>query len=92
MNQNIINAKNLCYFNTFTERKNDMKQTWEIINKTLNKGKQKSDLPLAFTLGSQTITDSREIANKFNTLFAMLGHSLFQTLILILTILNITIV
>ena len=73
MNQNIRDAKNLYYFNTFTERKNDMKQTWGIINETLNKGKQGSNFPSAFTLGSRTITDSREIANEFNTFFANVG-------------------
>ena len=45
VNRNIRDAKNLYYFNTFTERKNDMKQTWGIINETLNKGKQRSDFP-----------------------------------------------
>ena len=73
VNRNIRDAKNLYYFNTFTERKNDMKQTWGIINETLNKGKQRNDFPSAFTLGSRTITDSREIANEFNTFFANVG-------------------
>ena len=50
-----------------------MKQTWGIINETLNKGKQRSDFPSAFTLGSRIITDSREIANDFNTFFANVG-------------------
>ena len=36
----------------------------------MNKGKQRNDFPSAFTLGSRTITDSREIANEFNTFFA----------------------
>ena len=92
MNQNIRDANNLYYFNTFTERKNDMKQTWGIINETLNKGKQGSNFPSAFTLGSRTITDSREIANEFNTFLQMLGPSLLQTLILSHTITDITII
>ena len=92
VNQNIRDAKNLYYFNTFTEQKNDMKQTWGIINETLNKGKQISDFPSAFTLGSRTITDSHEIANEFNTFLQMLGPSLLQTLILIQTIMDITII
>ena len=93
VNQNIRDAKNLYYFNTFTERKNDMKQTWGIINETLNKGKQRSDFPSAFKLGSRTITDSREIANEFNTFFCKCwGHLFYKTLILIQTIMNITII
>ena len=78
VNQNIRDAKNLYHFNTFTERKNDMKKSWGIINETLNKGKQKSDFPSAFTLGSRTLTVSREIANEFNTYSANVGHSLPQ--------------
>ena len=69
MNRNVRDAKNHYYFNTFTERKNDMKQTWGIIIETLNKGKLRNDFPSAFTLGSRTITDSREIANEFKTCF-----------------------
>ena len=71
VNQNIRDAKNLYYFNTFPE--NDMKKTWRIVDETLNKGKQRSDFLSAFTLGSRTITDSREIANEFNTFFANVG-------------------
>ena len=73
MNQNIRDAKKLYYFNTFTERKNDMKKNWGIINKILNKVKQRSNFPSTFTLGSRTITDSRKIANEFNTFFANVG-------------------
>ena len=80
MNRNIRDAKNLYYLKAFTERKNDMKQTWGIINKTLNKGKQRSDLPLAFTLGSQTITDSLEIVNEFNTFFTNVGAISFTNI------------
>ena len=39
----------------------------------MNKGKQRNDFPSVFTLGSRTITDSREIANEFNTFFANVG-------------------
>ena len=92
MNQNIRDAKNLYYFNTVTKRKNDMKQTWGIINETLNKGKQGSNFPSAFTLGSRTITDSREVANEFNTFFANVGAISSTTLILSQTITDITII
>ena len=39
----------------------------------MNKGKQRSNFPSAFTLGSRKITNSREIANEFNTFFANAG-------------------
>ena len=76
VNRNIRDAKNLYYLNTFTERKNDMKQTWGIIE-TLKKGKQRSDFPSAFTLGSRTTPDSREITNEFNTFFCKCWGHLF---------------
>ena len=73
VNQYIRDAKNLYYFNTFTNQKNDMKKMWGTINEALNRGKQKTDFPSSFTMNGRELTDSLEIANEFNIFFANVG-------------------
>ena len=76
VNNEITAAKSLYYFNTFTAQKNDMKKTWSTINETLNRSKNKSDLPNKFLVDNRTITDPKEIANSFNVFFSTIGTNL----------------
>ena len=76
VNNEITAAKSLYYFNTFTAQKNDMKKTWSTINETLNRSKNKSDLPNEFLVDNRTITDPKEIANSFNVFFSTIGTNL----------------
>ena len=76
VNNEITAAKSWYYFKTFTVQKNDIKKNWSTINKTLNRSKNKSDLPNEFLLGNRTITDPKEIANSFNIFFSTIGTNL----------------
>ena len=46
------------------------------INETLNRSKNKSDLPNEFLVDNRTITDPKEIANSFNVFFSTIGTNL----------------
>ena len=68
--EEIKNAKHQYYFNTFTSHKNNIKKTWETIDETLNRGKSKTQFPNEFIIDNKSITDHKEIADKFNIFFA----------------------
>lgn len=70
------NAKQQYYYNTFQAQKNDMKKTWATINETLNRGKNKHELPDEFTVNGITVNNPNEIANSFNLFFIDIGHQL----------------
>ena len=53
-----------------------MKKNWSIINETLNRSKNKSDLPNEFLVDNSTIIDPKEIANSFNVFFSTIGTNL----------------
>ena len=61
----IRNAKRTYYENRFEIAKNDMKLTWRLVNKVINKRKTKQSLPSAFMSEGKMITDHFEIANRF---------------------------
>ena len=78
VNQCIRDAKNLYYFNTFTNhQKNDLKKMWGTINEALNKGKHKTDFPSSFTMNGRELTDSLETANEFNIFFCKCWYKFF---------------
>ena len=76
VNCTIDDAKNKYYHDLFTRQKNDMKKTWQTINETLNRSKNKGDLPSEFTVGNETINNPKQIANHFNDFFANIGVNL----------------
>ena len=47
-----------------------MKQTWRVINDTLGKRNQKTNLPISIEHNNTLITDPNKIANTFNYYFA----------------------
>ena len=67
--EEIKNAKDQYYFDTFTSHKNDMKKTWKTTDETLNSGKGRTQFPNEFTIGNKSITDHKEIADQFNIFF-----------------------
>ena len=60
---------------TFHLHQNDVKQSWVLIKETLQQ-KKKQELPSEFIWNDRLITDLDENANKFNTYFINIGHSL----------------
>ena len=52
-----------------------MKKTWQMISKIINKPKNSPTIP-SFQINSDTVTDSRIIAEDFNNYFANVGHTL----------------
>ena len=72
----IKNAKHQYYFNTFTSHKNNIKKTWTTIDETLNRDKSRTQFPNAFIIDNKSVTDHKEIADKFNIFFANIGAKL----------------
>jgi hypothetical protein len=73
----IRNAKKSYYDTKFENAKNDLKQTWKLVNEVINKRISKpSTLPSTFIHEGKTITDPLEIADKFCKYFTNIGPSL----------------
>ena len=72
----IERAKRDYFDRVFLAYKCDMKRTWQVISKTLNRNKRKHDMPSLFTHEGRDLVDSTEIANAFNTYFANIGKNL----------------
>ena len=53
-----------------------MKKTWRTINETLSRNKKKCDIPPSFVHNGRTLSNSKEIANVFNSYFANIGANL----------------
>ena len=55
--KNIENAKHIFYHNVFKSYKTNMKKTWSMINETLNRNKNKNDLPTEFLVNDHCISN-----------------------------------
>ena len=77
LRNSIKRAKMLYYKRTFNLYQNDVKKTWTLIKETLQQ-KKRQELPIEFIWNDRIITDLYEIANKFNTYFINIGHSLSE--------------
>ena len=75
MRQSIQEAKRTYYLTTFERFKHDIKQTWTIINDTLQR-KKKNSLPSVFSHKGKVLKESNKIANEFNQYFTDIGPSL----------------
>jgi hypothetical protein len=60
----------------FMKLKDDIKGTWKTINGILSKTKRKNKFPNIFKENGIPITDTLDIANKFNNFFINIGPSL----------------
>ena len=74
--KNIGNAKHIFYHNVFKSYKTYMKKTWSMINETLNRKKNKNDLPTEFLVNDHCISNPKIIADSFNTYFVNIGSNL----------------
>ena len=74
-----IRAAKKGYFeNRFYRFKNDIKNTWKVINEFISKKQTHKKLPLFFIDNYTKITDKKDIANKFNNYFTNIGQSITQ--------------
>ena len=80
LNHLIRIAKKMYYDDKFQLAKNNLKETWKLINEVTNKKKQKQSLPSTFQVGDRLVTDPTEIANGFCKFFSNIGPSLANKL------------
>ena len=73
LKKDIREAKKSYYYNEFNKYKRDIKKTWDTIKSLLNKPKQDSVAPNKIKVNSQTISNEKEIASKFNNYFTDIG-------------------
>lgn len=71
-------SKKRYYKEKFEQTKNNIRQTWSIINEIINKQKTRKNLPKAFRYNNSEITDPLDIANQFNEYFANVGPTLAE--------------
>ena len=59
-----------------------MKKTWETIDETLNRGKNKSKFPSEITciVNNRSIADHKEIADQFSIFFSNIGSTLSDSI------------
>ena len=72
----IRQAKLDYYQKSFSNFKNDVKKTWQLINQIISKTSKKHDFPKSFLVNGSYITDKTEIANEFNKYFIHIGPQL----------------
>ena len=76
LNHLIRIAKRHYYDQRFASAKNDLKETWKLINEVINKRKCKPSFPPSFRSDGSVITDPAEIANGFCNYFTNVGPKL----------------
>ena len=76
LKRSIRSAKKTYFESCFTNFKKDIKNTWKTINEILSRNKSNNAFPCLFNDAGVTITDTKEIANRFNTFFTNIGPNL----------------
>lgn len=71
----IFQAKQSYWENRFFAVRNNIKDTWRLINIAI-KSKSKLESPNCFKINNEIITDNGEIANEFNNFFINIGDKL----------------
>ena len=66
--------RDLFYKNLFDKYKNNMKSTWQVINKLL--GRNKKSTMITLQSKDETITEPVEVANKFNNYFSNIATNI----------------
>ena len=77
LRNSIKRAKMLYYKRTFNLYQNDVKKLGHLSKRLYNR-KKRQELPIEFIWNDRIISDLDEIANKFNTYFINIGHSLSE--------------
>ena len=72
-------SKQRFYKTKFDNAIGNLKQTWALINEL--RGKQKNALPAYFKSNGTIVTDSRDIANMFNTYFGTIAEDMNQSIL-----------
>ena len=68
------------YSKLLSEKKNDIKATWKILNSVIKKKQPSSNDPDSFNDNGTKVTDKVEIANKFNDFFVNVGPNLAKNI------------
>ena len=76
----IRSAENIYFCNRFTELKDDISKTWNLIKSLINPAGIKPDLPKQIKINSTTVKDPSIIANKFNEYFVGIGQKLAKNI------------
>ena len=74
--RSIVEAKKLYYKNTFNKFSNVLCKTWNTINETQNKNRNKNRKPLPdqfYLANDSIITDNKIIADEFNKYVVSIG-------------------
>ena len=79
LNRLLRNAKRDYFQNLFEKNKYNMKKSWQIMKQLLQKTNI-SQKPNKLNINGQIITNSKEIAEKFNTFFTNIGKNLSKEL------------
>ena len=70
-------SKRTCYSELFAKYKNDIKNTWKIINETISNTKNKrKDLPKKFVINNTALVEKQEIAENINNYFTNIDPNL----------------
>ena len=75
INHLIRSSKNNYHHRYFSKFKNNIKKTWDGINKLLSKDR-KTDSKINLFENNSLISDQKEVANKFNSFFTNIGPTL----------------
>lgn len=74
LKKDISNCRDNYYQNKFSECEGNLKKEWNLINNIVNNS-PRLDIKTSFLSDSSTITDSTEIANKFNDYFTSVAEN-----------------
>ena len=73
LNHLIRLAKRKYYDTKFESAKNDLRTTWKLLNEVINKRRGRAPFPSSVKSEGKTITDPKEIADKFCKYFTNTG-------------------
>ena len=76
----IQQKKKLHYSSLFDKQKNNLKQTWQALNKLIGRKKSKITQCLSLIIDGKLCTDLNRLANYFNDYFSSIGEKLVNKL------------
>ena len=71
-------GKKQFYQRYFTENKTNLKKIWKGIKEIINIKSKNFDHPTCLKTGDETITDPKQIANKFNSYFTSIADNILK--------------
>lgn len=80
LNKIIRNAKRLHFQNLFEKSKNNMKTTWQNINKILQTKNKDRKFPSTFNYNGSSLSNKKDICNAFNDYYTRIGPSLAENI------------